>query len=117
MAAAQMPPTPELAELAELLGPADAKELAGTFLNDTTQLIANLADASAAPSGPSVQQIAAHSLKSTSRLVGANALAILAGELEIRLAGGGHAPTVIEILAIKNEYERVTKLLARFAQS
>jgi HPt (histidine-containing phosphotransfer) domain-containing protein len=117
MAAAPQPPTPELAELVELLGPADTRELTRTFLHDTPRLIADLADSSLAPSGPSVQQIAAHSLKSTSRLVGANALATLAGLLETRLVAGGPPPTVTEILAINDEYERVAKLLARFAQS
>lgn len=117
MAATQLPPTPELAELAELLGPADARELTRTFLHDTPRLIADLADVSAAPSGPPVQQIAAHSLKSTSRLVGANGLAVLAGNLETRMAGGGHPPSVTEILAINDEYERVGRILSRFAQS
>lgn len=117
MAAAQLPPTPELAELAELLGPADARELTRTFLHDTPRLIADLADASDTPSGPPVQQIAAHSLKSTARLVGANVLAALAGNLETRMAAGGPSPSVTEILAINDEYERVSGILSRFAQS
>jgi hypothetical protein len=37
--------------------------------------------------------------------------------LETRLSTGGPPPTVTEILAINDEYERVAKLLARFAQS
>jgi HPt (histidine-containing phosphotransfer) domain-containing protein len=115
--APQTPPTPELAELAELLGPADARELARTFLHDTPKLITDLADATAAPSGPTVRQIAAHSLKSTSRLVGANALAALAEQLEARLIRGGPPPSGPEILAIGEEYGRIRGVLERFVQS
>ena len=115
--AALPPPTPELAELAELLGPADARELTRAFLRDTPKLIADLADATATPSGPSVRQLAAHSLKSTSRLVGATALSILADQLEARLVKGGLPPTVTEILAINDEFERIGAILGRFAQS
>lgn len=115
--AALPPPTPELAELAEILGPADARELTRAFLRDTPKLIADLADTTATPSGPPVRQIAAHSLKSTSRLVGAAALSALADQLEARLVKGGPPPTVTEILAINDEFERIGQVLGRFAQS
>jgi hypothetical protein len=105
MAAAVPPPTPELAEISDIIGLADARELARTFLADAPRLIADLNDpapAEASPSSPPRCRLAAHSLKSTSRLVGAHPLSAL---------------SAIEIDAIRAEFARFSPTLRRFVGS
>lgn len=117
MAAAVPPPTPELAELSAILGPANAREVTLTFLHDTPQLMADLALVTAPDGEAPPCQLAAHSLKSTARLVGANALSALATELEARLIAAGPAPTPAEIETIRTEFARFRTFLAPFIGS
>ena len=120
MAAAVPPPTPELAEISEIIGLGDARELARTFLADAPRLIADLNDpapAEASPSSPPRCRLAAHSLKSTSRLVGAHPLSALAAALELRLLAAGPIPSAIEIDAIRAEFARFSPALRRFVGS
>lgn len=112
------PPTPELAEISEIIGLGDARELARTFLTDAPRLIADLdnsAPADASPASPPRCRLAAHSLKSTSRLVGAHPLSALAAALELRLLAAGPAPTAAEIQAIREEFARFSATLVRFS--
>ncbi len=114
------PPTPELAEIAEIIGSGDAREIARSFLSDAPRLIADLSNS--APASPDAGtlplcQIAAHSLKSTARLVGAHPLATLAGALELRLLAGGPNPTAAEIAAIQTEFVRLSSGFGRFSGS
>jgi len=104
------PPTPELAELADILGLGEARDLTCTFLADTPRLIADL-------DSPAIDRakIAAHSLKSTSRLIGASILSGLAAALESRLLAAGSLPTVTETDAIRAEYARICPMLTRFS--
>ena len=115
MDAAIPPPTPELAELVSILGETDTRELARTFLCDTPHLLADLSAPPATTEEASPGQLAAHSLKSTARLVGALTLATQAAALEIHLATAGAAPTPRELTAIRAEFARVHTLMARFA--
>jgi len=104
------PPTPELAELSDILGLDETRDLTRTFLADTPRLIADL-DSPVANRA----MIAAHSLKSTSRIVGANALSSLAAALEARLLAAGPLPTSAEVDAVRAEYARIGPMLIRFA--
>lgn len=120
MAAAVPPPTPELAEISDIIGLDDARELARTFLADAPRLIADLnnpAPAEASPSSPPRCRLAAHSLKSTSRLVGAHPLSALAATLELRLLAAGPIPSAPEIDAIRAEFARFSPALRRFVGS
>ena len=114
MAFAVPPPTPELVELSAILGPANAREVTLTFLHDTPQLIADLAFATAAAGEVSPCQLAAHSLKSTARLVGAHTLSTMAAAIEARLVAAGPTPTRAEIEAIRTEFVRFRTVLSPF---
>lgn len=119
MAAGIPPPTPELAEISEIIGLDDARELARTFLADAPRLIADLnnsAPADSAAGAPPRSHLAAHSLKSTSRLVGAHPLSALAAALERQLNAGGPMPTAAEIEAIQTEFTRFSPALVRFIE-
>ena len=115
MAAAIPPPTPELAELTSILGEADARALARTFLANTPQLLSDLAAPPSLGAEPSPGQMAAHTLKSTARLVGAHALAAQASALETRLVIPGATPTPSELADIHAEAARVHALIVTFA--
>ena len=117
MAAAVPPPTPELAELSAILGPANAREVTLTFLHDTPQLIADFAIVTAPDGEVSPCQLAAHSLKSTARLVGANTLSALAAALEAKFIATGAAPTPAEIEIIRSEFARFRAFLTPFTGS
>ncbi len=110
MANTSPPPTPELAALSDILGLDEARDLTRTFLADTPRLIADL-DSPVADRA----MIAAHSLKSTSRIVGANTLSALAATLEVRLLAAGPLPTITETAAIRAEYACVSPMLIRFS--
>ena len=118
MGAAVPPPTPELAEISDIIGLDDTRELARTFLADAPRLIADLdnpAPADASPASPPRCRLAAHSLKSTSRLVGAHPLSVLAATLELRLLAAGPMPSATEIEAIRAEFARFSPALVRFS--
>lgn len=115
MAAAIPPPNPELAELVSILGRADTRELARTFLRDTPRLLADLAAPAFSGADPSPAQLAAHSLKSTARLVGAHALATQAAALELHLAKPGASPAPRALDRIRDEAARAHALIAPFA--
>jgi HPt (histidine-containing phosphotransfer) domain-containing protein len=120
MAAAVPPPTPELAELGRIIGLGDVRELARTFLANTPRLIDELANtAPADPTTPGTTRchLAAHNLKSTSRLVGAHALSTLAATIENRLLDHGLAPTSAEIDRAREEFARFIPPLVRFAET
>jgi len=105
------PPTPELAALSAILGPANVREVIRTFIRDTPQLIADLALATTSASEVAPCQLAAHNLRSTARLVGAQALSALAAALESRLLATGPAPTRAEIAIIRAEFARFRAFL------
>ena len=115
MAAGLPPPTAELAELADTLGLDDAREVARLFLHDAPRLIADLADPRLAESGVPRGQVAAHTLKSTARLVGAHPLAALAAALESAFIAGRPAPGPHELDAVRAEFDRIRTGLAAFA--
>lgn len=115
MDAAIPPPTPELAQLFSILGDADSRELARVFLRNTPQLLVDLDTIASSTEEPSPAQLAAHSLKSTARLVGATALASHAAALELYLATPASAPTPQALESIRAEAARAHALIAPFA--
>jgi HPt (histidine-containing phosphotransfer) domain-containing protein len=115
MDAAIQPPTPELAQLFSILGDADTRELARVFLRNTPQLLVDLATPASLTEEPSPAQLAAHSLKSTARLVGASALSAQAAALELYLATPASTPTPQALDSIRDEAARAHALIAPFA--
>jgi HPt (histidine-containing phosphotransfer) domain-containing protein len=115
MAAAIPPPTPELTALVSVLGETNTRELARTFLRDTRRLLVDLATPAFPSDDPSPAQLAAHSLKSTARLVGAHALAMHAAALDLHLATPGAAPAPRALDAIRAEAARAHALITPFA--
>ncbi len=120
MADALPPPTPELAELGRIIGLKEARELARTFVTNTPKLIQELANQNPAdPSAPTPTccQLAAHNLKSTSRLVGAHGLAALASMLENRILDDGPVPTSMEIDHARAAFVRFIPPLVQFVET
>ncbi len=109
--------TPALAELAAIIGHAEAQALARVFLQDTASLIRTLAAPCSTAITPSAHLIAAHNLKSTAQLIGAYDLSTHAHDLELRLKSGGSAPTRAELNTLHSDYQRIQQLLASFVRT
>lgn len=105
------PPNSAIAELAEALGEDSARELAEMFLNSFEAVLRDLS------SGDHEQRKrAAHSLKSSARIVGADGLSNRMAELEARLTSTKDDVTHEDITATLEEFERIAVSLRAFAR-
>ncbi|MBI5769829.1 MAG: Hpt domain-containing protein [Verrucomicrobia bacterium] len=107
------PPTEALAELAEVLGDDNVKTLVRTFLRDFPASLREL------QSGDRKNRHrVAHSMKSNSRLMGAQALSQRMAGLEARLEGAvGDDVTPQDIAAITLEFEDIARPLRAFVDA
>jgi len=105
------PPNSAIAELSSSLGEDSARELVEMFLNSFAAILRDL-------NGPDREQRkrAAHSLKSSARIVGAGVLANRMAELEARLTNTTGDVTKEDLAATVEEFERVAIGLRAFAQ-
>lgn len=103
------PPNSAIAELIHGLGHEDARDLVGMFLNGFDTTLRTL-------QGPDLeeQRRAAHSLKSSARIVGLMELAHLMSKLEERLSKTDGAVTAAEIAAARKEFETESPALRAF---
>jgi HPt (histidine-containing phosphotransfer) domain-containing protein len=108
--AATEPPNPALAELIELLGQDDVRELVGLYLTEFDILIRRLAGGSR-----EIQHRTAHSLKSSARQLGLLELSRMMAALESRLNEPTGNLTPEDILAVTAEFERTAPALRTFA--
>ena len=104
------PPNAAIAELANGLGDEDARELVGMFLNSFEPTLHALG-------GPDreEQRRAAHSLKSSARIVGMMELSGLMSELENRLAKPDGAVSPTDIDSARQKFARLAPALLAFA--
>lgn len=100
-----------MAELASALGEDSARELAELFL---TTFEAVLRDLNAGDRDQ--RKRAAHSLKSSSRIVGATALSNRMSELETRLTHTKDDITQEDIIATMADFERIAVILRAYAR-
>jgi HPt (histidine-containing phosphotransfer) domain-containing protein len=105
------PPNSAIAELASALGEDSARELAEMFL---TSFEAVLRDLNAGDREE--RKRAAHSLKSSARIVGATNLSARMAELESRLTNTTGDITPEDITATINEFERISVALRSYAR-
>lgn len=104
------PPNPTLAELIELLGQDDVRELVGLYLTEFDTLIRRLA------SGPrEVQHRTAHSLKSSARQLGLLELSRMMAALEVRLNNPAGRLAPEDLVMVATEFERTAPALRTFA--
>lgn len=104
------PPTPALAELAEVLGEDNVRTLVCTFLKDFPTTVSELS----APERHNRHR-AAHSMKSNSRLMGAIALSDRMAALEARLEkADGQDVTPEDLAAVIADFEAVAGPLRAF---
>jgi HPt (histidine-containing phosphotransfer) domain-containing protein len=104
------PPNEALAELAAVLGEDNVRTLVTTFLRDFPASFKELSGGDRFN-----RHRIAHSMKSNSRLMGANDLSERMAELEKRLEGPTGADlTPADLKAIEAEFERVAKPLRAF---
>jgi len=104
------PPTEALAELASVLGDDNVRTLVRTFLRDFPASLAELQGGDRKN-----RHRVAHSMKSNSRLMGANALSQRMADLEARLdTVDGVDVTVVDIAEITAEFEAVAGPLRAF---
>lgn len=106
------PPNPALAELLSVLGEANTREIVRTFLHEAPILLQGLAD-----SDRSHRHRSAHSLKSSARLIGADAVATCAAQLEVRLANPGGDISPDDISALNEALVSVSPVLTAYAES
>lgn len=106
------PPNSAIAELVSGLGEEDARELVGMFLKGFEPTLAGLSAADREE-----QRRAAHSLKSSARIVGLIELSGLMSELEARLgkANGSIAPT--DVSSAQKKFNEEAARLRAFATS
>ncbi len=107
-------PDLDQAVLADLEAQADAQfvsELVATFLDESRDLIVQIADALCAGDVLGLRRLA-HSLKSSSASVGAVALAARAEEIERLARDGALAPTALLVPALDEHFARVERELA-----
>ena len=100
-----------MAELASALGDESARELAEMFL---TSFEAVLRDLNAGDREQ--RRRAAHSLKSSSRIVGASALSSRMSDLEARLTNTTDDVTPEDIVATMADFELIAVLLRAYAR-
>ena len=103
------PPNDALAELARVLGEDNVRTLAGTFLRDFPQSLAQLSRGD-----PAQRHRLAHSMKSNSRLMGALGLSARMAALEARFSGGDTTLTPAELADISADFEAIAAQLRRF---
>ena len=104
------PPNKALADLAAVLGDDNVRTLARTFLRDFPQSIRDLTGGER----PNRHRVA-HSMKSSSRLMGAMDLSQRMAELEQRLsAPNARDVTPEDLAAINVEYEKLAAPLRKF---
>ena len=87
------------------------REIAGIFLDDTPQRIAELDQSLAAGDVPTFAR-AAHSIKGSSSNLGANALRAVAEDLENRVHAGGLGDVQGLVAQVKAEFARARAELA-----
>lgn len=105
------PPTEELASLAAVLGEDNVRSLVRTFLRDFPLSIQELG---ANPDRQNRHRLA-HSMKSSSRLVGANGLSQRMAALEARLSqADGEDLHAEDMAAISTEFETIAAPLRLF---
>lgn len=104
------PPNEAIAELAHALGEEDARELVRMFLNGFEPTVAELS-----ASEREDRRRAAHSLKSSARIVGLMALSRDMGALEDRLSTDEGDVTPQDILAARQHFDAAAPTLRAFA--
>ena len=105
-------PSPELAELMSIIGEANTREIVRTFLHETPLLMGKLRVADRRS-----RHRAAHSLKSSARLVGAHAIAARAAQFEARLALPDGDLYPADITAILEDFSTSSPALIAFSDS
>ncbi len=104
------PPNAAIAELSSSLGEDSARELVDMFLGNFPTVLADL------KSGDREQRRrAAHSLKSSSHIVGADVLSGRMAELEARMTVPSGDITPEDVTATVAEFERIAVALRAFA--
>lgn len=105
------PPNSAIAELSSALGEESARELVEMFLSNFQTVLGEL------NSGDREQRRrAAHSLKSSSHIVGANVLSGRMAELEARLAQPSGEVSHDDITATIAEFDRVATQMRAFVK-
>jgi HPt (histidine-containing phosphotransfer) domain-containing protein len=104
------PPNPALAELLSIIGEANTREIVRTFLNEAPLLVQNLNGTERAD-----RHRAAHSLKSSARLLGAHTVADHAARLEERLSRPGGEISRADVSALAEELLSAAPALSAFA--
>ncbi|MEO7415002.1 MAG: Hpt domain-containing protein [Opitutaceae bacterium] len=104
------PPNASIAELASGLGMEDARDLVRMFVDSFDSMLAALS-----ASRREDRCRAAHSLKSSARIVGLMTLSRQMGELEDRLSGPTGDVSPADILAAREKYEAVAPTLRAFS--
>ena len=104
------PPNDTIRQLSELLGDADAREIVQTYLREFEGLIRTIAGGDHA-----AQHRATHSLKSSSRHMGQQALATRLQALEVRLLQPDGKVTAEDLQAVTAEFERIAGPLRAYA--
>lgn len=105
------PPNTAIAELAAALGEDSARELADMFLTSFPAVLHDLKSAD-----HEERKRAAHSLKSSARIVGASALSSRMAELEARLTNTTGDITPADLTATVAEFEQVAVDLRAYAK-
>ncbi len=106
------PPNRAIADLVEILGVIDARELVRTYLKEFDTIIRALATGDRES-----QHRMAHALKSSARHMGANHLAQRMATLEARLRQPDGTLTPDDLRAVTEEFERSAGALRDFAFS
>lgn len=105
-------PNDTLAQLAEILGEQDARDLVRTYLEEYDGLFRTLVRGDREK-----QHRAAHALKSSSRHMGLTALAQRFAALETRLAQPDGTVETKDITAIMADFERLTPPLKKYVKA
>ena len=105
------PPNSAIAELAASLGEDSARELADMFLTSFAAVLHDLKSAD-----HEERKRAAHSLKSSARIVGASALSGRMAELEARLTHTSGDVTPADLAATVEDFERIAADLRAYAK-
>lgn len=104
------PPNDAIAELAQGLGEEDARELVRMFLNGFESTMAALSSKDRED-----RRRAAHSLKSSARIVGLLTLSRQMAELEDRLAREDGDVTPADISGARDKFDQIAPTLRAFA--
>ena len=105
------PPNSAIAELVSALGEDSARELAEMFLTSFEAVLRNLN-----AGDREERKRAAHSLKSSARIVGASALSNRMAELESRLTNTAGDVTPEDLAGTIEEFERIAIPLRAYAR-